>query len=310
MKYSQFEGLVFALGFVAVIGTLAFVPAGGSIGITELIAQLLILVVLGTAVHYGPKGGFIAALAASLAYVLLRVPAISQPETSANSLLMLLMRFTSYGLIGVVGGHACTKIKYVLSRLEDVSTVDEWSGVFNQTYAASSLDKALGRLDRYSEDFSAVVVKLSPSLTADLRPARQRSMIRSVSSHICSDVRIVDEVARLDDGRFLVILPHTPKVGGEIVTARVGAGVRRLLGARDESVRVKCLSGAEDRAAIKALLDEIKPDEPLEDQSASGEYKSDEASTRNPAETSRDSAAGSSTFSTSTAALPEGSTKQ
>ena len=68
---------------------------------------------------------------------------------------------------------------------------------------------------------------------------------------------MVDEVARLGDGRFLVLLPHTPREGGAIVCDRLASGVRQVLGAREESVSSVCFSAIEDEVAIDALLAEI-----------------------------------------------------
>lgn len=256
MKYSQFEKLVITLGAAAILGTLLLsLPSGGP-GLTEIIAQLMLLLVLVVAVHYGPKGGLIAAIVASVIYIAMRIPTLAGDMTLGVSA-MVLVRLAAYGLVGVVGGELCGRIKYVFARYDDSSTIDDWSHVYNQRYAARALEQALGRFTRYGEAFSVVVIALSPSLTSELRPSRQRALVRGVANCLRDDIRMVDEVARLNDGRFLILLPHTPREGAMVVNARLEAGVCHTLGAREASVTANFFGAAEDGPALEALASDI-----------------------------------------------------
>ena len=309
MKYARFEQLVIIIGAVAIIGSLILSLPGGGPGIEEAIAQLMLFIVLVVEVHWGRKGGLIAAIVASGIYVVLRLPIMAATEgVSSGIVFMLVTRVGAYGLVGIVGGELCSRVKYIFARYDDSNTIDDWSRVYNQRYASHALDQARARFARYGEPFAAVLVTLSPSLTAELRPSRQRALVRGVAGHIRGDVRMVDEVARLDDGRFFVLLPHTPREGGLVVSGRLATGVRDTLGARDESVRTVCYGAAEDAVALSSLAAEIA--NPDEDHPASGAYTSAASNTRNPADRRASSATESSTLSTSTAASPDGSTKQ
>lgn len=258
MKYSQFEQLVLGVGGVAVLVT-TLLSLGQGFDPYELGAQLLLLVVLFGAVRWGRRGGLIAATIASFAYIALRVPLMVQTGLTPDILVMLLARIIAFGLIGIGGGEVCARIKYVLARLQEESAIDDWSGVYNQRIAARLLTTAMGRCQRYSEQFCVVTVTLPQSLTSDQRDSRQRVLVRRVANHIRNDVRMVDEVSRLDDGRFLVLLPHSPKEGGEIVRGRLNEGVGQVAGAREGAVETACLAGVEDAAEIDALLANITP---------------------------------------------------
>lgn len=307
MKFTRFEQLVLGIGGAAILGAIALTLPSAPPEPVEILAQAFLFLVLVAAVRYGRRGGLIAAVIASAAYVILRVPLLSTGEVTTTILLMLTSRIVAFGLVGVVGGEAFSRMKYALARLAGESGVDEWSRVYNQSYLHNELDQACSRFARYGEALSVVIVTLSPALTADLSSARQRALVRGVADHIRSDIRMVDEVGRLDDGRFCVLLPHTPKAGAHVVVDRLAKGVRKSLGARDESVAVRCISLPEDEPGFRALLESIAP--PTEDQ-ASGEYSSSAEMHRNPAASSTLSAPGSSTLNTSTAASPDGSTKQ
>jgi GGDEF domain-containing protein len=67
---------------------------------------------------------------------------------------------------------------------------------------------------------------------------------------------LVDDVARLHDGRFLLILPRTNKAGAQIAANRVVEGVRRLMGGANAGwVRADVFGAREDLGAIKDLCD-------------------------------------------------------
>jgi len=291
MNYSRFEQLALVIGVGAILGSLALALAGGAVDYTEIVAQILLLGVLFAAVKYGRRGGLLAAIIASTVYILMRVPLLATGELPPAAYLILVTRLLAFGLVGVVGGEACSRLKYMVARLEGDSAVDEWSRVFNQAYAATAIEQAMGRFRRYGEPFSLIIVSVSAALINDLRPARQRTVVRGVADHIRADVRMVDEVARLDDGRFVVLLPHTSRDGGRVVLERLGKGVRHTLGSRDEAVSVECLGAVEDAAVIDALIGSIGPDRnPMSQMAASVEYSSEAVSTRNPAPDSSSSA--------------------
>jgi GGDEF domain-containing protein len=259
VKYSRFEWLTISVGAVAIGGTVmsALMPHPDWI---ELIAQLLLLGVLVGAVHWGRNGGLVSALGATLVYLAMRLPNIVAGGSEADVLRLLLVRGATFGLVGIVGGEVCGRIKYFFARIDDSCSIDESSRVYNQRFVAQLLDSSLGSADRYGTEFSIVVLTLAPVLTDGLRPARVKTLVRSVANHVRNDVRMIDDVGRLDDGRFVMVLPHTPKDGATIAAARVRAGVRELVGAKDESVIALVYGSADDASAIRTLADSIRAD--------------------------------------------------
>lgn len=311
MQYRRVEKLIIAIGFAAVLGSLALATAGDSVDPIEVLSQAMLLTVLVAATRLGLRGGLLAAILASVAYFGLRVPGLAGEPVSALAALAIASRFAAYGLVGVLGGEMSTRLRYLLADSEESSAVDEWSRVFNQRHALRELRKARGRCARYEETFSVVVITLSASLTAGMRPLRQRSLVRTAAEVLRNDVRTVDEVARLDDGRFLLLLPHTPADGAAVVAGRCGNNLRRALGASTPAVQLEFLGAPRDLARIDLLINTLaeQTDGFCQD-SSSGTYSAPAASTSNPAPVSTDSAPASSALSTSTAAVPDGSTKQ
>ena len=309
MTYRQVERAVLIVGALAILcGVLLWVPTGTSP--VELIAQALIFGVLLAAVRFGPRGGFIGAVVASLIYVWLQLPILADQQLEATELLAIVLRMLSFGALGIIGGEVFMRLRYNLKRLEGGTALDEWSRVYSQNYLAARLSQARLRAERYDEPVSLIVIEVSASVYAGLSPSRQRSMVRAVADHLRSIVRTVDEVARLDDGRFAVLLPHTPTDGASVVQERTCAAVRTVLGALPESVSAFRLALPQDAAGFDRFVDSITPCDEEDQLLVSGAYSSSAASTRKPAPTSTSSAPGASTLNTSTAASPEGSTKQ
>jgi hypothetical protein len=240
--------------------------------------------------------------------MLLRLPQLMQDTPETVDLLGVGVRVLSFGLLGIVCGELFSRLKYNLARVDGGPALDEWSRVYNQHYLHYTLAQARSRHSRYRESLSVVVVVVSAPVLADLRPQQQRLLVRGVAEQIRSNVRMVDEVCRLDDGRFVIVLPHTGRAGGVTVRDRLTAVVRDALGARPEAVAARLLSLPEDAEALDAFVDSIAPLEP--DYASSGAYSSSAASTLNPAEASASAAPAASTLKTSTAATPAGSTKQ
>ena len=253
MKYSRFETLVLAVGIAAVVGSLFFSMGTAPI-IEEIIAQILLLGVLVGAVHWGRRGGFLAAMAASLIYIVMRLPLVVQQEgLSTDVAALILVRVLTYGLVGIVGGELCGRIKYIFAKMEDSNAIDDWSQVYNQRFIVRALEASIGQFTRYETDFSLTLIKLSDHLLVELRPSKQRAMVRGIATYIRNDMRLVDELGRLEDGTFIAVLPHTPRDGAIVVADRLHKGVCDTVGAKDESVSVEVLATPDDSAKIQEL---------------------------------------------------------
>ncbi len=257
MRYRRFELLVLTVGTAAIFGS-AFISSTGAPIVQEVIAQLMLLGVLFAAVHWGRNGGFAAATIASLAYILLRIPVVLQAEGLTGDIAtLLLIRVFTFGLVGIVGGELCARIKYIFSGLEASNSIDEDSRIYNQRGMVRALQTACGQHTRYETPCTVILITLDPRLTAELRASKRRAIVRSIASHVRNDIRLVDEAGRLDDGRFAILLPHTNADGGAIVAERLHAGLIDLVGAKDESLTVQALSAPPQFDRIAELTQQL-----------------------------------------------------
>ncbi|MDZ4063067.1 MAG: hypothetical protein U1E22_00190, partial [Coriobacteriia bacterium] len=169
MKYSRFEALVLVVGVGAVAGSILFSFDGAPVA-EEVAAQVLLLGVLLGAVHWGRSGGSLAALAASVLYIVMRLPMVlSAQGLSIDIATLVIVRILTYGLIGIVGGELCTRIKYIFARLEGSSSIDDWSQVYNQRFILRTLTAASGQHARYDTPYTVVLISIAPAIMDGLR---------------------------------------------------------------------------------------------------------------------------------------------
>lgn len=270
MEYARFERLVIGGTLLLVLLTVAASIASGAADAAEIIGQLAIVGVMGAAVHWGRKAGTIAALAACLLYLVLRLPMLSAGMTP-QAFPLVVSRLAGYCLIGIVGGEVFARVKYLCSGAAGYNVIDDWSRVYNQRYAARALEQAVVRHKRYREPFSMVIIRLEPVVTGSQKPEQLRGLVRRVASFLRDDVRMIDDVAHLDDGRFVVLLPHVPGTAAPAVADRLGTGISQTLGVQRSSVTATYLSAAEDTSALEQFAASIAyiEDEPIA-QPASG----------------------------------------
>lgn len=258
MKYSHFETLALVLGAGAIVASI-FVSPGSSSQATEVAAQLLLILVLAAALHWGRNGGFVATLVAMAVYVAMRVPLLQSQGFSADVVALLATRALTYALVGILGGELAARIKYVFARLENESLIDPQTGVYSSRYAADAIISGIGQWERYQTEFSVVTITLAQCVYAALKAKRARQLMRQVAASIRNDIRMVDDLAAGATGTFYVLLPRTSASGAAVVAERLSLGVRDLLSARDDAVTAVVLSAATDAQQLKKLADTLNP---------------------------------------------------
>lgn len=253
MRYTRLEGILLGAGALMVAANLLLLFLNGA-ETEELFAQLLLFVVLAGATHWGRAGGFAAAALASLLYLVVRIPLVMETHGLTLDVAALVgLRIAAFGVLGIAGGELLGRLRYMMHHASETSGIDEWSQTYDERLMAQALDALVRRFERYQTSFSVLLIGLAPALTQDLRPARHRVLVRGIASHLRTDVRLVDEIGRLDDGRFIVLLPHTPAEGARIVADRLCLGVSDVIGVPVERIEMTVLSAPDQAERIASL---------------------------------------------------------
>jgi hypothetical protein len=91
---------------------------------------------------------------------------------------LLLVRALTYGLVGIIGGELCGRIKYILAGLESKLNIDDDTQLYNQRYIARMMSTQIGINTRYHAPFAVGLISLTPALTSELKPSRRRALCR------------------------------------------------------------------------------------------------------------------------------------
>ncbi len=260
MSYPLFEIITLTVGAVSILTAVVATCWSGHVGL-EAVAQLLLLVVLVGAVHRGRKGGVATALFAIVTYVCMRMPLILRDGLAPDVLGLILVRVVTYAAIGIGGGILCSRIRQFLARLDGKSNIDEETQLFSERFIARTMRGMVLQHERYGSPFGIVLVGV-PGVAAGHRGPERRRAMREIATHIRGNVRLVDDVGRLDDSTFVLVLPETHKDGASVAAGRVQANVREFLGGSEGTVSAKALAAPEEIAEIVALRDRIDAESP------------------------------------------------
>ncbi len=227
MRYKTFEKLILIFGIGAILATIILSITGERIYREEIFAQLLLIPVLIGGVHYGRSGGLTTALAAIVIYSLLRAPVLFKvPFPTLN---LIIARAIVYALIGIGGGEICSRIKYFFAKLENHTSIDAETSLYNARHFAQIINNYANQFDRYETPFSLLIIDLNPDALRLLNQKRGEKTLADISKFLKNQVRAVDEIGRIEENKFGIIFPHTEENGALVATTRLNNMVNNYL---------------------------------------------------------------------------------
>jgi GGDEF domain-containing protein len=220
----------------------------------------MIIAVLAGALHYGRNGGFVAAVMATGLYVALRMPLLNETGLTTDALILIGNRVLTYGIIGIVGGEAATRVKYLMAALDGGTMIDPVTGSYTAAHAGASIASALAAYERYETPFSLIVLQLARTLWTGLNEPRYRALMRQTATALRGSIRLVDDLAFRPEAEFLVLLPHTDLDGARVAEQRLRTLVDSLHETQGAAITTEVLSCSRDAARLAALASELAPE--------------------------------------------------
>lgn len=251
--YLRFTRILIAVATLTIFATVGLQLMRPPYLPSEVAAQLMLLVVLIAAVRGGAGWGMAAAMFSSLFYVLLKTEVFSATDVGVTDTAVIATRLVAYGLVGVVGGEIFSRLRHG-SGLSWGPGVDHWVGLRDSTWGLGLVRDALERWESSQEPFTVLVLTVSESAYGKARASHRRSMLRGIGRRIKSAIRMSDDVAWLDDGRFLILLRKTTATGAQAVWNRVALDLGRTFRLDSGAISVTMLDGAEGRNRFDSLL--------------------------------------------------------
>ncbi|MHB0977248.1 MAG: nucleotidyl cyclase domain-containing protein [Candidatus Aquicultorales bacterium] len=263
-RFRRYEILITLAGSLSIVvsAVVSFLRGGD---IFDFLGQLLIIPVLLASLHYGRTGGIVAAVIASL--VFLTAEGAQVDIVSPATLMRLFgIKTLGYFIVGFVGGEAMNAVRFYFARSGGTGGVDPGSGLYVADFITGMIEKAVFLYERYSAVFSLVVLELDGKALAQA-PAFQRDRyLAELGNLFKANLRIVDEIGRLDDYAFAILLPYTELRGAQAAAERIGMKVAeyyglplrelvsiRVYGVPEHLVELRDLCGLPSVAAATAL---------------------------------------------------------
>jgi diguanylate cyclase (GGDEF)-like protein len=108
---------------------------------------------------------------------------------------------------------------YIRQQLIKQALRDPETGLLNQNYCETSLQKHCARAKRYKHPLSTLLIKL-PSLEKMERQSREK-LLADTGSYLQKVVRTSDIACRYDMRVLVLILPDTPEEGAHVLANRI-----------------------------------------------------------------------------------------
>jgi GGDEF domain-containing protein len=258
IDYVKARRLLLVVG-LGIIGLIVLYNFYRRVDTTEVMAVMLFAPVFVALIFWGVKGGAAAGVAAAIAYLGMRYPAMKAvDETWFFG--TLLGRSLTFVVFGVVGGWASQQMASSLTKLELYDQIDDDTGLYNARYFGEELQVEIAKVNRYQATFSVTVLEL-PTNVLESIPARKRNnMMRALGRLIQRSVRPMDRVVHTTgpEGQIIAaILPETPVAGAQIFVDRLADGVAQNLACSRDELLVSALGYPEDEARLQVLADRV-----------------------------------------------------
>jgi diguanylate cyclase (GGDEF)-like protein len=115
------------------------------------------------------------------------------------------------------------QISSTKQQLEDQTILDPGSGLYNARYLEHRLQDEFKRAERYSEPLSCVAINLDQDQNLIRRHGREAfdKVVRELAELMRAGLREFDVLVRMNEHRFLLLLPRTHFTGSMSVATRI-----------------------------------------------------------------------------------------
>jgi GGDEF domain-containing protein len=257
LTYDRAKTLLLMSGLI-LIGVVGLVALTRGVDPVEVAGTLLFVPVFAGFLFFGIPGGVTLGIAAGLAYVVLRWPAVQLVGLRALAG-QIVARVAGYIIFGMGGGWAMGQIQATLEKLELHDDIDDETGLGNARSMLETVNLERARADRYQKLFSVVAADFRAPGWENLSPRKQRTVLRDLGIKVAAGVRATDHVAHARRGEHHIIgvvLPETAAAGAKIFAENLH---RQLTGLTTEAeVRVATATHPADPEPMTLILDLFK----------------------------------------------------
>lgn len=262
MEYKGFQRTMAFFGALLIIISTALV-AVSTRNIQEVVGQLLFFLILFGALWYGKRGGIITAVLSTAIYLSLHFPTFLSMGWSKGLEVvgpLILVRAAIYLVSGALGGEIFSRIKQFMIEAGKQEFVDNETKLFNSSYFGNLINLETKKFERYNTISSILTIKLDSSVMTEYMAEPKTPGMKYIADGLVGNVRLVDEVGRIGQNEFGIILPFTPRAGAEVVAKRLTSISTSRVG-YDDSVSCEIISLPADKESFDKMAAKLMPKE-------------------------------------------------
>jgi hypothetical protein len=169
---------------------------------------------------------------------------------------LILVRAAIYIVSGALGGEIFFRIKQFMIEAGKQEFVDNETKLFNKSYFGTLVNLEAKKFERYKTISSILVIKLDGTVMSEYMGEPKTPGMKYIADGLVGNVRLVDEVGRISQNEFGVILPFTPRDGAEVVAKRLVSISTSRVG-YDDSVTYDILSLPADKEAFDKMAGDL-----------------------------------------------------
>jgi hypothetical protein len=248
MEYKGFQRTMAFFGALLILISTALV-AVSTRNVQEIVGQLLFFLILFGALWYGKRGGIMTAILSTAIYLSLHFPTfLSMGWARGLEVVgpLIIVRAAIYLVAGALGGEIFFRIKQFMIEAGRQEFVDRETKLFNNAYFGTLVNLEAKKFERYKTISSILIIKLDKTTMAAYMQEPKTPGMKYIADGLVGNVRLVDEVGRIEQNSFGVILPFTPRAGAEIVAKRLSSIATSRVG-YDNAVECEILSLPADK---------------------------------------------------------------
>ena len=266
MKYTRFEILAMVVGVCAVVGTIIATLSSSNTA-SDIVGQVMIVVVLFGGLHYGRKGAAISFVVATGFYAIFAF-GMRGSVTLGTATQIFLLRTLVFAIVAFVAGELNVRLKYLFIKLEHHDYVDDITSLYNAKYLSKLIEKYISEFDRYGSKFSLTSFSLNEEVLAPMKKKARVKVIKDVGYKIRGNIRGADEAARLEGTKFTVLFPNTNHDGATCASIRVKSKIAGYLDKYgldtedDNVIRTEIIEYPRDKDTIEVMAVNLQDSHP------------------------------------------------
>lgn len=163
-----------------------------------------------------------------------------------------------YPVTGWYLGQIAQSVSNHFSELEQHRLSSALSAIYTKEYLSNLIRKYIKEYERYKSNFSIILMEIDPKALEVVSAFRREHILSEIASIIRKNIRTIDELGRYES-QFLMVLPHTPFQGCQVVEGRIKNIILKVLQSHGcestpDQIYAAAVSYPENKQGMEKLL--------------------------------------------------------